>query len=199
MRKLFLASAAAVALACGATAAIGQAPEAAASSPPATLTAEQQASYVGWPAQAKASYDAWPAEYKAYFWTLTANQQKGWFALSDTQRKQVFDLSPADRTAAWTSIEAQLAGAATPPPPPAADPTATQVQANPTGPGDPSVTPPNPATAGTPVPPAQPADPGYQAGPYKGALTQPPADAQAKDYPVCSKTVTDSCRNRGGK
>ena len=88
---------------------------------------------------------------------------------------------------------------ARPPPPPAADPTATQVQANPTGPGDPSVTPPNPATAGTPVPPAQPADPGYQAGPYKGALTQPPADAQAKDYPVCSKTVTDSCRNRGGK
>lgn len=197
MRRLFLASVAAAALACGATAVSGQATGA---SPPATLTAEQQASYAGWPAQAKAAYDSWPAEYKAYFWTLTANQQKGWLALTDAQRKQVFDLSPADRAAAWTSIEGQLAGtAATPSPPPAGDPMAAQVQANPTGPGDASATPPNPATAGSPVPPAQPADPGYQAGPYKGALTQPPAEAQAKDYPVCSKTVTDSCRNRGGK
>ena len=50
MRRLFLASVAAVALACGATAVSGQATGA---SPPATLTSEQQASYAGWPAQAK--------------------------------------------------------------------------------------------------------------------------------------------------
>jgi hypothetical protein len=44
-----------------------------------------------------------------------------------------------------------------------------------------------------------PADESYQGGPYKGALTPPPADAMAKDYPVCGKTVTDGCRNRDGK
>jgi hypothetical protein len=44
-----------------------------------------------------------------------------------------------------------------------------------------------------------PADPGYQAGPYKGAMTAPPAEAANKTYPVCSRTVQDGCRNPGGK
>jgi hypothetical protein len=74
-----------------------------------------------------------------------------------------------------------------------------QTQANPPGEGAPTPTPPNPTTANDPVAPAQPADPNYNAGPYKGAATAPPAEAANKVYPVCSRTVTDSCRNRGGK
>jgi hypothetical protein len=42
-----------------------------------------------------------------------------------------------------------------------------------------------------------PADPGYRAGPYKGALTPPPAGAFNKVYPVCSRTIRDSCINPG--
>lgn len=80
---------------------------------------------------------------------------------------------------------------------PADSPTVVQTQANPRGEGEPTPTPPNPATASDAVAPAQPADPSYQAGPYKGALTAPPPEAMNKAYPVCSKTVTDSCRNRG--
>jgi hypothetical protein len=82
---------------------------------------------------------------------------------------------------------------------PADDAPVVQTQANPPGEGVPTPTPPNPSTAAEPVAPAQPADPSYNAGPYKGALTPPPAEAGNKVYPVCSRTVTDSCRNRGGK
>ena len=56
-----------------------------------------------------------------------------------------------------------------------------------------------PATAAQPVPPAMRADPSYQAGPYKGALTAPPAEALNKVYPVCTSKIQDSCRNPGGK
>lgn len=73
------------------------------------------------------------------------------------------------------------------------------IQANPTGPGVPTATPPNPAAASDPVPPALPADATYQAGPYKGALTPPPAEAFNKVYPVCTHKRQDSCRNSGGK
>ncbi|MFT4028048.1 MAG: hypothetical protein QM676_14815 [Novosphingobium sp.] len=78
-----------------------------------------------------------------------------------------------------------------------ADAPVVQTQANPPGEGTPTATPPNPSTASEPVAPAQPADPSYQAGPYKGALTAPPAEAMGKAYPLCSKTVTDACQNRG--
>lgn len=80
--------------------------------------------------------------------------------------------------------------------PPAAP--VVQTQANPQGPGTPTTENPNPATAAEPVAPAYPADAGYKAGPYKGALTPPPTEAMGKAYPLCSKTVQDSCRNRGG-
>ncbi|AZI34805.1 hypothetical protein NT2_02_04090 [Caenibius tardaugens NBRC 16725] len=86
-----------------------------------------------------------------------------------------------------------------PMPPPPAPPEVVQEQANPQGTGAPTEGVPDPATAQDPVPPAMPADPGYHAGPYKGALTPPPAEAMSKDYPVCTKKVQDSCRNRGGK
>ena len=85
-------------------------------------------------------------------------------------------------------------------PAPPADPAMPPVSANPVGSAEmPSETPPNPETAAMPVPPAMPADPAYQAAPYKGALTAPPAEAMNKVYPLCTKTLRDSCRNRGGK
>jgi len=78
-----------------------------------------------------------------------------------------------------------------------AQPPVVETQANPPGEGVPTATPPNPATAADPVAPAEPADPDYHAGPYKGALTAPPAEALNKTYPVCSRTVQDNCQNRG--
>jgi hypothetical protein len=72
-----------------------------------------------------------------------------------------------------------------------------QTQANPPGVGMPSDTAPNPPTADTPVPPAMPADSGYQAGPYKGALTSAPAEAMGKAYPLCTRSLQDSCVNPG--
>ena len=84
-------------------------------------------------------------------------------------------------------------------PEPSADsPAVVQTQANPRGSDAPAVDYPAPATAGSPVPPALPADPAYRAGPYKGALTAPPPEAFNKVYPVCTRTLRDSCRNRGG-
>lgn len=74
-------------------------------------------------------------------------------------------------------------------------PVVVQTQANPPGPGVPSETPPNPPTADTPVPPAMPADPGYNAGPYKGALTPAPSEAMGKSYPLCTSKLQDSCVN----
>ena len=76
-------------------------------------------------------------------------------------------------------------------------PPVVQTQANPPGQGIPTETPPNPPTAATPVPPAMPADSSYQAGPYKGALTPAPAEAMAKAYPLCTRSLQDSCVNPG--
>ena len=214
MRRLLLAGAASLAVLCGAPLlAQNAAPSAAATAK--AMTPQQKAAYDDWPADKKAAYDGWPAEYQAYYWSLSSNQQTGWWALSAEQRGQIMGMDAAQRSAAWVSIEAQLKGASPPAPSTAAspapgtatatesaspaDPPVEQVQANPRGEGPASPVPPAPATASSPVPPALPADPGYQAGPYKGALTAPPAEAMNKTYPLCSKTVQDSCRNRGGK
>ncbi len=99
--------------------------------------------------------------------------------------------------AAMTSIAAMPALAQTQLPENPAPPTV--YQANPPGPGIPTMTPPDPATADQTVAPAMPADQGYHAGPYKGALTAPPAGAMNKVYPVCTRKLQDSCRNPGGK
>ena len=185
MRKLLLTTAAVLAL--GAAAVNAQ---------PAGLSSDQIAAYNAWNADQRASFDTWPVDYRTYYWTLTPPRQSGWWRLTDEERARIYAMAEADRAAAWTRIEAQLAAQAAAPTP---APVVVQTQANPVGAGVPTAAAPNPATAADPVPPAQPADPSYQAGPYKGALTPPPAEAANKVYPVCSKTVTDSCRNRGGK
>lgn len=153
------------------------------------LSASQQTDYDTWSPDQRTAYGAWPANYQAYYWTLTPNQMHGWWRLSAVQRGQIMALSPEQQVSAWTSIEAQLAGQP-----------AGVVQANPVGSNEPaSATPPDPMAANDPVPPATPADTSYSAGPYKGALTAPPTEAMNKTYPVCTKKLQDSCRNRGGK
>ncbi len=76
-----------------------------------------------------------------------------------------------------------------------ADPDVVQSQANPPGDRPVSDVPPNPATAGSQVPAAMPADTSYRGGPNPGALTSPPAEAFNKQYPLCSATIQDSCVN----
>ncbi len=161
----------------------------------ASLSSAQQMDYETWSVDQRKAYDTWTADTQAYYWTLSLNQMHGWWKLTDVQRGQIMAMTPAQRVSSWVSIEAQLAGQAA-----AAPPVPTIVQANPVGSTEmPSATPPNPASASMPVPPAMPADASYQAGPYKGALTPPPREAMNKVYPVCTKILRDSCRNRDGK
>ncbi len=188
MRSLLLASAGTIALVAAPAMVPAQVPPAESVAATTTLTAEQQAMVDAWPADRRAAYEAWPSDLRSYFWTLSPNQARGWWALTNEQRGQIFAMTPDQRTAAWVSIEAQL---------PAETPAPEQVQANPRGEGEASPTPPNPSTAAAPVPPAMPADPGYQAGPYKGALTPPPAEALNKTYPVCTRELQDGCQNPG--
>ncbi|UZW56465.1 Fe-S oxidoreductase [Sphingobium sp. JS3065] len=75
-------------------------------------------------------------------------------------------------------------------PPPAADPNAGQ----PTG-----AVPPNtgmqPAPAGVPRDPSAPVGTSANPATVGGNMTPPPTEQ--KEYPLCSKTVQDSCINRG--
>lgn len=168
-------------------------PAASATAMPTAMTTEQKAAYDGWMPEQRTMYDGWPADVGTYYWTLTPAQQKGWWALSPEQRTQVYAMAPEARTSAWASIEGQLSGQA----PAATVPEVVQTQANPRGEGPASPVPPNPETASAAVPPAMPADPGYQAGPYKGALTSPPMEAMNKAYPLCTRQLQDSCVNPG--
>lgn len=74
------------------------------------LSADQRATYDGWPAERRSAYDAWPAEVQTYYWTLTPAQTKGWWVLTDEQRVKIYGMTPEARTAAWTSIAAQMGG-----------------------------------------------------------------------------------------
>ncbi|MFM5930225.1 MAG: hypothetical protein ACKOPQ_04895 [Novosphingobium sp.] len=175
-------------------------------------TASQRAIYDGWPLEARTYYwtlspdqasswwslqDAqrvalygWPADLRAYYWGLPADRQRGYWALTDDQRGMIYKMTPEQQEKAWAAVSAQLAGQ-TP---------ATPVgQANPPGEGVPTAGVPDPQAAAQSVPPAMPADPSYQGGPYKGALTPPPETAMNKTYPVCTRKLQDSCRNPGGR
>ena len=156
---------------------------------PYAMTAAQQQAHDTWTPEKRADYDAWPADTQTYYWSLNDQQQQGYWALTPDQRGMIYKMSPDQRAKAWQSIAAQLNGQ-TPATPPD--------QANPPGLGMPTNGVPDPQVAAQSAPPAMPADPGYQGGPYKGALTPPPATAMNKSYPRCTRTVQDSCRNPGG-
>lgn len=157
------------------------------------LTARQQAAHDAWPPERQADYAGWPPENKAYFWTLPPERQEGYWALTAEQRGQIYKMSPQQREIAWQSVMQQLKGQA------ASTANTVQKQANPPGGGTPTSGPTDPHTASEPVPPAMPADQSYHAGPYKGALTPPPATEINKTYPVCTRKIQDNCRNPGGK
>lgn len=154
-----------------------------------TMTPEQQSSYDSWPADRQADYNSWPAQNQVYYWGLSPDRQEGYWALTADQRGQIYQMSPQQQELAWQSVVQQLNGQ---------QPTTPMGQANPPGTGMPTAGVPDPQMASQSARPAMPADESYQGGPYKGALTPPPATAMNKDYPVCSKTVQDNCRNRGG-
>ena len=193
MHKLLFTAVSALGLACAAAPLTAQTAAMPAMPGMAAMSADQTTSYNGWEAAQRTAYDAWPVDYQTYYWTLSPTQMRGWWILNDTQRKQIFDMTPAQRASMWTSIEGQMiAGSAGPS-------GAAPVQANPVGSDAAPTMAPDPATADTAVAPTMPADPSYQAGPYKGAMSAPPAEAMNKVYPLCTKTLRDSCRNRGGK
>lgn len=149
-------------------------------------TPDQQSQIDAWAAEQKTRYNAWPSTYQEYFWTLEPDQQKGWWALTDEQKAQIYAMTPEQRTQVWPSIVAQISGRAVP------SSGATPAQPNP-GMGE-------PATPATPAQPATPPSRGMSSmdSSTTGNMTPPPASAMNEKYPVCSKTVTDSCRNRGG-
>lgn len=169
MKKLILASAAALALTVPAVA--QDAVAVTASGDVYVLTEPQQATYDAWPADRQTTYTAWPDTYKTYFWTLTEPQQNGWWVLTDDQRARVYAMTPEQRVQAWTAIETQMASM----PSANASPTA-QV-----------------ATTAAATQAAVGAEPRM----VSGEVTQTtPAVARASgEYPLCSKTVTDGCIN----
>lgn len=128
-------------------------------------SADQETTFRGWPMDRQTSYNAWPNNYQSYYWTLTPSQQEGWWALTDAQRASVYAMTPEQRATAWTSIERQIASA------PSANASTTARAATTAA-----------MTAST-----------AGAGSVSTAVraTNPSAD----NYPLCSATVTDRCRN----
>lgn len=151
-----------------------------------TMTSDQSSMYDTWPEERRSDYDTWPTTYQEYYWTLEPVQQEGYWALTADQRGKIYNMTPEQRALAWKSVQQQLAGNM---------PTTPPGQANPPGQGVPTAGVPNPRMANQAVQPAMPAKESYQGGPYKGALTPPPADAMNKDYPICKGNVQDSCVN----
>jgi hypothetical protein len=150
------------------------------------MSAPQSDMYDTWPDERRAAYDTWPMTYQEYYWTLDPVQQEGYWALTPDQRGKIYNMTPEQRALAWQSVQQQLAGMT---------PTTPPGQANPPGQGVPTNGVPNPQMANQAVQPAMPAKQEYQGGPYKGALTPPPADAMNKEYPPCKGDMQDSCVN----
>lgn len=119
MSRFVLASAASLAMVCGASSIMAQEPAPTPATATTAMTAEQKVSYDGWVADQRISYDSWPADQQNYYWSLTANQQTGWWALTDEQRQKLLAMDAPTRSAAWASIEKQLAAVTAPTPGPA--------------------------------------------------------------------------------
>lgn len=139
-----------------------------------TPAPDQQLEIDAWPVEQKGKYAAWPASHQEYFWSLDADQRKGWWALTAEQKAQVYAMTPDQRAQVWPSIVAQVNGQAVPPA--AATPPVESAAA--------------PAASG-----AMSADAAASVPANNMARI---ASSAGKTYPLCSKTVTDSCRNPGG-
>jgi hypothetical protein len=167
MNKLILAGAAALALA---VPAVAQDMAVSSNGDVYVLTPDQDVTYEAWPADRQTTYTSWPNDYKVYYWTLTEPQQTGWWALTDAQRQQLYAMTPEARTAAWTSIENQMASM------PSANASDTAIAAT------------SAAATGSVA-----GEPRFVSG--EVLQTTPAVTRASGEYPVCSTSVTDSCVN----
>jgi hypothetical protein len=146
-----------------------------------TMNAEQKAQYETWPSDVKAKYDAGSAAEQEYAWSLDADQMKGWNLLSQAQRNQIVKLSADERTKVWAQIKSQMGGSS-------AAGTNALAQADMAA----------AAPAGADMASGA-TDQGTAMASADNSATPPPAlDGTQKKYPVCTKKIQDSCRNRGG-
>ena len=112
MKKLIIASTAACGLAIAAVPAIADDHMQEAES--YMMTDAQEAMYMDWSAENRMTYQEWPIEAQEYYWTLNDNQKSIWWdRLNNEQRVRIVEMAPAQRTAAWQSINSQLSGTAT--------------------------------------------------------------------------------------
>ena len=79
------------------------------------MTDAQEADFMTWTDDKRMTYKAWPIAAQEYYWTLTDAQKEGWWMLTDPQRVRIVEMTPAQRSAAWTQISAQINGSATTP------------------------------------------------------------------------------------
>lgn len=143
-----------------------------------TMTTEQQTMYDGWTADKRAAYDAWPMDAKTYYWTLTPAQTEGWWVLTDDQRVRIVAMTPEQRTAAWTSITAQMNGAA---------PMATAA--------DTSTTTSNTTMAGSGTMPAGNMQFVRKEMTQGNMMAASATTAEGTDLPVCKANQQDGCIN----
>lgn len=73
------------------------------------MTEEQEATYAAWPAEWRTDYDVWPYEYQVYYWGLTPEYQTGYWALTPEQRAQIMAMTAEQQAEAWNGVLAQLA------------------------------------------------------------------------------------------
>ena len=198
MRKLLMASVAAISFTIMPTIAIAQADV-----PGSTnsvddkrpMNADQQSMYDTWPADRQADYDTWSPEYQTYYWGLAPEYQEGYWALTPEQRTKIYGMAPEQQTAAWKSVAAQLRGEA----PTAAAGAATTSNM---GAGDTGMSSDMSSGMSSDMPSSAGAMPATGNTSYtssamvQGGMTTPTAQA---DYPVCKGAVQDSCINPGAK
>ncbi|MBB3035217.1 hypothetical protein [Alteriqipengyuania lutimaris] len=111
MKKLILATTAACGMALAAVPALADHHNEAESY---MMTDAQEAMYMDWSAENRMTYQEWPIAAQEYYWTLNESQQKIWWdSLNDEQRVRIVEMAPAQRTAAWQSINTQLSGTTT--------------------------------------------------------------------------------------
>ena len=111
MKKLILATTAACGLAIAGAPAIADDHMAEAES--YMMTDAQEAMYMNWSAENRMTYQEWPIAAQEYYWTLNDNQKSIWWdSLTNEQRVRIVEMAPAQRTAAWQSINSQLSGSA---------------------------------------------------------------------------------------
>lgn len=78
------------------------------------MTEMQKADYDSWDETQRTAYDGWDLAAQQYYWTLSDAERGAWWMLTNDQRMRVMAMTPTQRTAAWSSIMAQVNGTTTP-------------------------------------------------------------------------------------